>query len=995
MKKIFIISFLGICFVCCCLGGFLVAKADYSATEKAKASNLTSRAPGMAMKADQKALWQELKAIENQIRELKASQQEIPQSLTERLSDLRQTLLPMESPTVGEELLSRQPYDCEEYPPPGKIPAGWEWEPNDTCTIANYAFCEHAYCGEIIPSGDQDWWEIWVPAHPDPDSGYCVQIWVYANATQGTYAYLGGLDPRVWLYQADCVTQIAFNDDYNGIGFPYPEGYDSGIDCNEPGNCLEEGLYYIKIDGYGGTSQGPYLLVINCIPCAFIEVEECEFIATVNPDVNNPAFSWLWYADDTKWFCWDGHPDLPPYPYGVAWRASFINVVVVPDSCYIVFISNSVDENGNPIPGISGYPYAWVNINNWHPNSTRGITFNRHDSTYWMGDWNTNTIYHVAIDPVAETSTLLGSWPASYFDLDEMPIAGLELDPEGWRLWAITNDSPDEWLLFDVSVPANPSLLFGPSPVAWQTGTAPNAGAGLEYNVVTHTLLAINQQTNCAEAFADVGNVAPVPMQSCSLYRNVFSWGIGAMDGPGTIDENGYRYGITETIDIVNYAAGGPFPFNWYVTPVPFPSCKCVWHLDLWWKNCPYGRPPEKRLWDGSWLPLRACAYLKSCQVIRLYQAHAWLKRLFNCHQEINLHATDWDWHYYHIRCWMSAPSITGQGIYFDLYDTGGFADAIEYGFPQEDHNGMRGMYAQAAPSANTDTATFTRYSMVNGDDYTIVQNHPYSAVHVNAANTVGPGVVTMVQPGEGYYYDAGGVPTPTYLTVFTNRYCRAHWASGRQTATVDFVLHNPFFIDATVELSVSDIFTPEHNAWFSYPGIVMLLPFETQIVPVEVEIPSDSTGYSAIVSLHMTATNTTMGGISVMAAAALHLVTVVISVSGEDLVLNWAEDLDGTGYTYNIYKSETWPGTPVLLATTTDTTYTDVGGAVNYTGFYYLTVEDNHPPSTSPGPSGSFFLGNQKSTLDKETKDRMREDIRSNLSNESPESITNPPRKK
>ena len=84
-------------------------------------------------------------------------------------------------------------YNCDDNPPPGKLGGGYESESNDHCSVADYSACEYAYCGDVSPSYDEDWWEITVPDNPDPGWDYCVEIEVWADDTPGQYAYGGQL----------------------------------------------------------------------------------------------------------------------------------------------------------------------------------------------------------------------------------------------------------------------------------------------------------------------------------------------------------------------------------------------------------------------------------------------------------------------------------------------------------------------------------------------------------------------------------------------------------------------------------------------------------------------------------------------------------------------------------------------------------------------------------------------------------------------------------
>jgi hypothetical protein len=148
-------------------------------------------------------------------------------------------------------------------PPDNKLPGGIiDFEPtNNTCDSATMIECEYAYCGDIVPDTDADWYYIDLPQ----DTTYGIHVRVFANDTPNQYAQGLGLDPWVGLYASDCSTLVVGNDDYLGT-FPDAEGYDSQIDPGFP-NCFDPGeRVYIQVAENWGTA-GPYLLIVNCVPC--------------------------------------------------------------------------------------------------------------------------------------------------------------------------------------------------------------------------------------------------------------------------------------------------------------------------------------------------------------------------------------------------------------------------------------------------------------------------------------------------------------------------------------------------------------------------------------------------------------------------------------------------------------------------------------------------------------------------------------------------------
>jgi len=126
---------------------------------------------------------------------------------------------------------------------------------NNACSFGNIQLsCGDTVCGEIIQGAapDQDWYTFYVaPGTP------CVRLVsnVYGDDTPGFYPFGLGLDPAIALYQADCVTQIAFD---NNSG--------TGNDALMMTPCLAPGWYHIRVGGVAG-SVGPYVLTLFCSPC--------------------------------------------------------------------------------------------------------------------------------------------------------------------------------------------------------------------------------------------------------------------------------------------------------------------------------------------------------------------------------------------------------------------------------------------------------------------------------------------------------------------------------------------------------------------------------------------------------------------------------------------------------------------------------------------------------------------------------------------------------
>ena len=150
--------------------------------------------------------------------------------------------------------------NCRVCPCPPPCPyADADFDPqNDVCPppVPPMLSCDDTICGEIMPYGDEDWYAVNVP-----NFGSCVilDIDVFADSTPGWYPYQQGLNSEIWLYESDCVTQVAYDND-GGVG----------TDSHLGSPCIQPGLYYIKIGGagqQGQLTQGPYIVTFLCSSC--------------------------------------------------------------------------------------------------------------------------------------------------------------------------------------------------------------------------------------------------------------------------------------------------------------------------------------------------------------------------------------------------------------------------------------------------------------------------------------------------------------------------------------------------------------------------------------------------------------------------------------------------------------------------------------------------------------------------------------------------------
>lgn len=110
-----------------------------------------------------------------------------------------------------------------------------EAEPNDDYTTANVLTVGDDMNAAIDPAGDVDFFSI--------DVTY--------DGLMAFQTHPGDVgDTKLYLYDVDGVTQLAYNDDGGG------QGYYSLIEYTFP----VPGTYFVKVTGYSGTTQGTYIL---------------------------------------------------------------------------------------------------------------------------------------------------------------------------------------------------------------------------------------------------------------------------------------------------------------------------------------------------------------------------------------------------------------------------------------------------------------------------------------------------------------------------------------------------------------------------------------------------------------------------------------------------------------------------------------------------------------------------------------------------------------
>jgi hypothetical protein len=157
-----------------------------------------------------------------------------------------------------------------------------EVEPNDDCTQANPLNIGDPMEASISPEGDNDWFEFFA------DAGQCVVFETFPGEGQ-----VGG-DTRLYLWEADCVTQAGFNDDggeglYSRLEFQFTVG----------------GTYYVEIDEFGdnGIIDAYVLTAELCPPPPEEDGSICNF--------TDVCYVWDFAESDhgfTPVICDDGAP---------------------------------------------------------------------------------------------------------------------------------------------------------------------------------------------------------------------------------------------------------------------------------------------------------------------------------------------------------------------------------------------------------------------------------------------------------------------------------------------------------------------------------------------------------------------------------------------------------------------------------------------------------------------------------------------------------------
>jgi len=117
-----------------------------------------------------------------------------------------------------------------------------ETEPNDDYSTANTLTVNGAdFTAQIQPSGDVDWFKVSLTGGVN----YTIKT---KSASTGSDA-----DTKIFLYDTDHITQLAFNDDYSGTFSQV------SFACPPAGT----GTYYINVIGFNTVLEGTYAIVVT------------------------------------------------------------------------------------------------------------------------------------------------------------------------------------------------------------------------------------------------------------------------------------------------------------------------------------------------------------------------------------------------------------------------------------------------------------------------------------------------------------------------------------------------------------------------------------------------------------------------------------------------------------------------------------------------------------------------------------------------------------
>jgi len=137
---------------------------------------------------------------------------------------------------------------------------------------------------------------------------------------------------------------------------------------------------------------------------------------------------------------------------------------------------------------------------------TRSFAWGIQSGDSWVGSWLVSGAPAPKIYHLDGTFNVLNSY--SFMDTGtglDMQCSGLAMDPDRGHLWAILRNNPagtvSRFVELDVNVDP-PVILQGPLDVPWPGGPSAISSAGLEYNSLDCTLLAVRQDVNNVGATA-------------------------------------------------------------------------------------------------------------------------------------------------------------------------------------------------------------------------------------------------------------------------------------------------------------------------------------------------------------------------------------------------------------------------------------------------------------------------------------------------------------
>jgi hypothetical protein len=673
----------------------------------------------------------------------------------------------------------------------------------------------------------------------------------------------------------------------------------------------------------------------------YASIGNCELGQQISPNISI-GVQVDYYADGTIIpYCFgSNHPPGPNYPVSAVYLAIANNY----QDCYLVYISVCRDDYDNPIPGHTGQVYRVVHLD-FLPSYAMGLAYDHRSGTFWCADWNAQIIYHFADDfgpGGSRTLEMFGMFPAAYFGLSEMAITGLEMDYRGQSLWAVTMGSPlfpDCWLEFDISNPELPSLIQGPIPIIWQSGGGGGGGAaGLEYSEMLDQLVAINQSTNCAEEFHDVGIGAPTPLSACNLSYNGQSFGPAVMDGPGVFaSDSTFASGHLYTID--SWWQGiGPFPMN--EGPPPEPKCADAptWHC-MEVNEGKGGYDSLGVVWGGHYEWYRGpkvCQNLYHCNIIKIKNKEIGVEMLptstgvekwlgstnpDSAQQKWHLCGNDWD-----------RRSRQGNFVISSIDQIQGGIELYESSMLYHEHVGAKGSSAKGYPITLATGNSFNRFQCLNDTitGITRFSNHPLSVGPLVTRALVGADTITeySVPSGEVLSFNSTGTTSNPPLAMFLPTF-NSKVAPGfpGDTVSASFVVVNAGSGSATISL------IPFSNlGWsvVSYPANITLGAGEYDTVTVLIQIPPLVQDYDADFFILKAVFSSDTVGIGVVVPSIPPL-DVTIEAIASDVRLRWRSsnnpaDSLYTQKIYRVYRSAEPSEGFYSVAVTPDTTWTDYG---------------------------------------------------------------------